>query len=118
MQAITFDNTLIRNSTRSNEALTEYTRPLAHGARLEAGYDLTDERFAADFRGEFADPLSGRFILDTTKTNSFRHDRTVHAFYATYARTVGKFGFEAGLRPEATYGQSHLAKTGGMIANN
>ncbi len=63
VQATAFDNTIIRNSTRSTEALAEYNLPLSHGARLEAGCDLTDERFAADFRGEFADPLTGRFVV-------------------------------------------------------
>ena len=118
VQPATFDNTLIKNSARTQEVIIEYTRPLAGDARLEAGYNLTDDRFAADFRGEFADPVTGRFVLDTTKTNSFKHDRTVYAFYVTYARTFGRFGFMAGLRPELTYGQSHLVNTGATIPND
>ena len=118
VQPATFDNTLIKNSARTQEVIIEYTRPLAGDARLEAGYNLTDDRFAADFRGEFADPFTGRFVLDTTKTNSFKHNRTVHAFYVTYAQTFGRFGFMAGLRPELTYGQSHLVNTGATIAND
>lgn len=118
MQAPSFDNTLIRNSAHTTEVIAEYTRALAGEAKFEAGYDLTDDRYAADFRGEFADPVTGRFVLDAAKTNSFRHDRTVHAFYTTYARTFGAFGLLAGLRPELTYGKSHLVNTGATIAND
>jgi outer membrane receptor protein involved in Fe transport len=117
-QPASFDNVLIRNSVRTREALVEYARPLAADIRLETGYNLTDERYAADYRAEFADPLTGRFILDAARTNSFRYDRTVHAFYATYAQNFGAFGFMGGLRPELTSGRSVLVNTGATNTND
>jgi outer membrane receptor protein involved in Fe transport len=118
VQAPTYDNMLIKNSSRNHEAIVEYTRPLPGDAKLEAGYNLTDDNYAADFRGEYLDPATGLFVPDPTTTNSFTHERTVHAFYATYTRAVGAFGFMAGLRPELTYGTSHLVNTGATIPNN
>ncbi len=113
-QAPTYDNMLIKNTDDSTEGVVEYTRPLGEG-RLEAGYNLNDDRYAADFRGEYVDPQTGNLVNDPTKTNRFRHDRTIHAFYATYAKTLGQFGFMAGLRPELAYGKSYFVDTGGTI---
>lgn len=118
VQGPTYDNMLIRNSVNSGEAIVEYTRPLGAGGRLEAGYNLNDDRYAADFRGEYFDPASGRFVIDPTTTNRFRHDRAIHAFYLTYAQTIGRFGFMAGLRPELAYGKSYFVDTGGTFENN
>ncbi|HEX7631725.1 MAG TPA: TonB-dependent receptor [Lacunisphaera sp.] len=117
-QADTADNMLIKNTVHSDEAKVDYTRPWGEDGRLEAGYNLDDERYGAIFRGEFLDPVSGRFVLDTTKTNSFNYDRAVHAFYTTYARTFGAFGFMAGLRPELTYGKSYSPTTGATGHND
>ncbi len=117
-QANSADSMLIENTVRSGEALVEYTRRLGEVGRLEAGYNLTDERYGANFHGEFLDPLTGRFVIDASRTNRFDYDRAVHAFYATYARTVGAFGFMAGLRPELTYGKSHSVTTGATGRND
>ncbi len=113
-----FDSMRIKNTVHGTEGIVDYSRPLGENARLEAGYNLNDERYAADFHGEFMDPLTARFVIDATKTNSFRYDRAVHAFYATYARTFGAFSFMAGLRPELTRGESHLVTTGRTDAND
>ncbi len=117
-QAATFDNNRIKNSADNTEALVEYTRPLAGDARLEAGYNLTDEQFTADFLRQVFDPATGRLLTDPAQTNTFRHDRTVHAFYATYTRAFGAFGFMAGLRPELTQGKSHLLSTNTTVPND
>ncbi len=108
----TADNMLVRNAVETGEALVEYARPLGDAGRLEAGYNLDDERYGAVFRGEFLDPATGRFLLDPARTNAFDYDRAVHAVYATYARTFGAFGFMAGLRPEFTRGRFHSVTTG------
>jgi len=118
VQAPTFDNNRIKNTADTTEAILEYIRPLGAGARLEAGYNLTDEQFTADFLRQVLDPVTGRFVTDPTKTSLFRHDRTVHAFYATYTRAFGAFGFMAGLRPEFTRGRSRLLGTGTTVPND
>jgi len=118
VQVPTVDNMLVQNTVNSDEARVDYIRPLGGAGRLETGYNLNNERYAAIFRGELLDPLTGRFGPDATRTNTFSYDRAVHAFYATYARTIGAFGFMAGLRPELTYGKSHLVTTSATTSND
>jgi len=55
-----------------------------------------------DFRGGFFDPAAAAWVVDTTRTNRFIYNDTIHALYATYGRPVGKLGFLAGLRMEQT----------------
>ena len=118
IQPPSFDHVFIHNNEGSNEAIVEYTRPLANGAKLEAGYDFTQETRDTDFLNEALDPISGLWVKDLTKSNRFILDRRIHAFYATYARTFGLLGVLAGVRPEVTATESQLVTTGQDIANN
>ena len=118
VQPDTADHKIFRNTERSNEAILEYVQPLADGARLEAGYTRTGDRFDANFLSEDLDPVTGRFVTNAGQTNHFIYDGTIHAFYATYAHPFGPFGVQVGLRPEFQAGQSHLVNTGAFIPND
>ena len=117
-QATTFDNTRIQPHERGSEAIVEYVRPLDGGAKFEAGYTRTTNRLDADFFAESLDLTSGVFVRDAAQSNRFIYDETIHAFYATYARTFGRFGFLAGVRPELTAGKSLLVNTGVTVPND
>ena len=118
VQDPTYDNVLITNTEHSHEVSIDYARPLADGSKLESGYDLTRESRDSDFYNEFFDPVSGQWVEDLTKSNRFILDRTIHAFYATYARTFGSWAVLAGLRPEFTTTESQLVTTGQDIPND
>jgi outer membrane receptor protein involved in Fe transport len=118
VQPATYDNMLNQNSGHERETSVEYVRPLGDAGKLEAGYALTDEDFQANFHIENLDPLSGRFVTDAAKSNRFNVARTIHAFYGTWSRTVGPFGFMAGLRPELATVTSHLVNTGTTVPND
>ncbi len=118
VQAPTFDNVLISNLERSHEASVDYTQPLGGEAKFESGYDLTRESRDSDFYNEYLDPGSGAWVEDLTKSNRFILDRTIHAFYATYAHTFGSVGVQAGVRPEITTTESRLVTTGLTIPND
>ncbi len=118
VQPPTYDNVIIHNTERSHEASVDYARPLADGSKFESGYDLTRESRDSDFYNEFLDPASGQWMEDLTKSNRFILDRTIHAFYATYARTLGSVAVLAGVRPEFTTTASQLVTTGQDIPND
>ena len=116
--AATSDNVILKNSDRSNETIFEYVYPLDEDSKFEAGYTRTAESLDNDFLNENLDSATGRFVRDATKSNRFKLDSTIHAFYATYGHAFGKFGFLAGLRPELAYVTSHLVNTGESIPND
>ena len=117
-QAPTRDNTRIKNDQNSREFVADYNQPLAGSAKLAAGYDLTDEKIDSDFFGEDFNPVTGTWVANAAKTNHFIHERTIHAFYSTYARAFGQLGMQLGLRPELAYTRSRLITTGQEIPND
>lgn len=118
VQSTTYDHTLILPNDRDNEAILEYVLPLNDNSKLEAGYTRSHESLDTDFEVSALDPTSGVFVNDPTKSNRFAYAQTIHAFYGTYTRTMGRFGFLAGLRPEQASTQSRLVDTGEIIARD
>ncbi|MEI6890360.1 MAG: TonB-dependent receptor domain-containing protein [Bacteroidales bacterium] len=82
-----------------NLALT-YSRPLWKNASLEAGYDGNMEISDQDFLVQYYDNNVGGWITDSTLTNHFKGNQTVHAVFGTLSYTIKKFSFMLGLRPE------------------
>lgn len=77
-----------------------YTRPMADGAKLRAGYDLRLVALELDnrvLRGASPSTL----VLDPLVSNDFHIDEAVHGLYATLERPFGeKFSAQFGLRLE------------------
>ncbi len=82
-----------------NLALT-YSRPLWKNASLETGYDGNMEIADQDFLVQNYDNEKGSWITDSTLTNHYTGNQTVHAVFATLSYTIKKFSFMAGIRPE------------------
>jgi outer membrane receptor protein involved in Fe transport len=101
-QPTTFDSELIKPTETGTELTTDYTRPLADDAKLEAGYSGEFDRNDMDFRGASFDPVSQTWTSDVGRTNRFIYKDRIQAIYATYGRPIGRFGFLAGLRVEQT----------------
>jgi outer membrane receptor protein involved in Fe transport len=95
-----FDYTLIKPTETSTELTADYSYPFDNDGKLDAGYSLQVDKNDMDFHGGFTDPVSGLSVVDPTTTNRFIYRDHIHAFYATYGRPIGKFGFLAGLRAE------------------
>ena len=82
-----------------NLAVT-YTCPLWKNASLETGYDGNMEISNQDFLVQNYDNENRTWITDTTLTNHFIGNQTVHAVFGTLSYTIKKFSFMAGVRPE------------------
>lgn len=90
----------------------DYEHPLSETQHLEAGYKSTVRYMDNDYTSLYFDPASGTYLDDTTKTNRFLYDDGVHAVYAQYRHSLGKFGFQGGLRSEYAQVNSELKNTG------
>lgn len=82
------------------ELTVDYAHRLAARAKLEMGYAGEAETSNETSAGSTLDAGTGRWSADARRSDRFRHESTVHAFYATYGRPFGKFGLLAGLRFE------------------
>ncbi|MEZ0542843.1 outer membrane beta-barrel protein [Fibrella arboris] len=81
-------------------AKTDYTQPLAHGARLEAGAKFS--RVSSDNDVVFRLTEGSLTTVDPNRTNRFRYDETILAGYVNWNRTFVKTNLQVGLRAEQT----------------
>lgn len=111
------DNTLIGQANSENLLRVNYLRPLSgKDAELELGYELEADQSDLNFKAE--NLVGTSWTPDKNRTNRFKFDETVHAFYATGKRTFGKIGVMAGLRAEQSLLNSHLVTLDSLVQNN
>jgi len=82
------------------EATADYINDLSKDARLELGFDRSEDQSYQDHLDLLQDPVTGLMVSNPQVTNSFDLDQTVTAFYATLRRTWGGFGALLGGRAE------------------
>lgn len=99
-------------------AQLDYTRPLSQTARLETGLKSTliDYKPAQTF--EQLDLSNGNYVQNDTIANRFPFEERLHAGYAIYRNTVGKFGLQIGARAELTTTEGTDENTGTTYTNN
>ncbi len=108
----TFDNRLVETEDSSIESTLEFERPLAHLAKLEAGYGYEWNRIFINQESSLFDPALNRFVRDPSVSNQFRYASGIHSLYGTYGRPWGDFGALLGLRLEQTSLRTHQITTG------
>ncbi|GAB3988417.1 outer membrane beta-barrel family protein [Spirosoma daeguense] len=78
----------------------DYTHTFANKLRLDGGIKMS--RVHSDNNVQFVNIDEGVSVVDTGKSNQFRYDETINAFYANLNKTFGKLTVQAGLRGEQT----------------
>jgi outer membrane receptor protein involved in Fe transport len=84
----------VANDARVSTLKVDYTRPMAHMAKLKTGVDLEVEGFDSDARG------SRNGAPAAALTNLYLYDQTLAQAYVTYERPFGKLTALGGLRAE------------------
>ncbi len=116
--ATTYDNTLIKQTSKENHITADYSNPISENAKLELGYDGSFNVYDPIFYGEYFDAYQQKFIMDVTKSNKFIYDQKLNAIYATYQRSYGAFGYSAGLRGEQTNIKANLVSIDSVLNNS
>ncbi|HYC72897.1 MAG TPA: TonB-dependent receptor [Opitutaceae bacterium] len=98
------------------EFSADYSHPFPEG-EFEAGYAGARESSDVDLRTMVLAAGDGVWVGDSARTNRFIHETTVHALYATYARPVGRWAFQAGLRYEQAAVDTDQVTLGGRDLN-
>jgi len=96
--------------SRTYTLSADYELPIGKDKKIEAGYKSTFRSIDNDFNAYLYDENLG-FSSDTTLSNQFIYNDGVHALYAQYRQSLGKFGFQAGLRSEYAQTKSELRNT-------
>ncbi len=81
-------------------AKADYTNPLKHSAKLEAG--LKWSFVSSDNDALFYDYSSGTAKYDSGKSNHFLYQENNNAAYVNYSKEFKKFNLQLGLRGEQT----------------
>lgn len=105
----------LRQSVTRNaqtELTADYILPLPGPGKFTTGYALETETLLSDNRGFWRDPTLPDWSVDSTYTNNFVLDRTIHAGYVKYERKFGRFGAMGGLRLEQDFLNTNLKTTG------
>lgn len=99
------------NNNTIYTAALDYEHPLGDDKKIESGYKATFRDFDTDFRFENYDALVPGYVNDTNRTNRFIYRDQLHAFYAQYRQSLGKFGYQVGVRGEYATTESELVTT-------
>lgn len=116
--ASTFDNTLIKQTSREDHITVDYSNPLSENSKMELGYDGSFSKQDPVFYGEYFDASQQKFIMDIIKSNKFIYDQHLNAFYGTYQRSYGAFGYSLGLRGEQTNIKANLVSKDSSLSNS
>jgi len=89
-----------RSSLVIQSLKVDYSQPLPHRTRLDAGSKAT--QVSSDNDVVFVNAADGQSAVDPTKSTRFRYDENVNAAYVALARTLARTTLQAGLRAEQT----------------
>jgi hypothetical protein len=79
----------------------DYTLPLKHGAKFEAG--IKSSYVKTDNNARYDSVKTGYSVLDSGRSNHFIYDENINAAYVNYSRPLGKkWSAQFGLRLENT----------------
>jgi hypothetical protein len=103
-------NTLLNAQNNSGNRTAQYlvwqidnTNPTNEKSRLEWGTRLAYKQSFSDFNVEYFDTISEQYFSNNQLSNNYRVDDFVGAAYFNFSQSIGKFGYQVGLRYEHTY---------------
>jgi outer membrane receptor protein involved in Fe transport len=115
---LSYYNMRIYQGDDQKQFTIDYSNRLTESSTFEAGYAGDFNKRDMDFYSESSGASSQTFILDTTKTNHFIYNETIHALYAPYENSFGPFSFLGGLRAEQSFIDANLVSKDSAITNN
>lgn len=78
----------------------DYTQPIGTKIKIETGYKSSLRNTDGNFEVDTFNHALKNWINDRNQSNRFIFNEVIHALYGNYNHTLGKFGFQLGLRVE------------------
>ncbi len=92
------DETVIDNKIYTVSA--DYEHPIGKDKQLEAGIKSTYRDLDNDYTFNDFDISTGEYLINTNRTNRFLYKDIVNAVYAQWRQSMGRFGYQIGVRAE------------------
>lgn len=93
-------------------AAADYEHPIGKDMKLEAGLKSTNRDLDTDYQADYFYEPTQSYVNDERLTNHFVYKDGQHAVYGQFRHSIGKFGYQAGLRTEYATTESELITTG------
>jgi outer membrane receptor protein involved in Fe transport len=116
VQALERDN--VENNNSNYIFSFDYEHPIKEDRKIEAGLKSTFREFDTDLVFEEFNPTQGDYINDASRTNRFVYSDALYAAYAQYRQSIGKFGYQIGLRSEYAETESNLITTDSVFTKD
>lgn len=89
---------------------TDYVNPASFG-KVEAGYNFTFRDRTNDYASLNYDYGQAGWIDNYNLSNVFNYKESIHALYASYSNSLGKFDYKGGIRLEQAYNEGDQKTT-------
>jgi outer membrane receptor protein involved in Fe transport len=106
--AATFYNGLsLQEDHRTTEMGADYSLPASDALALKFGYAFEHDISDYGNIAETLNPVSGIDSIDSSLTNQFQFNQTIHALYGSYQQSIDAWTWLAGLRAEEARTDAH-----------
>ncbi|HQV01300.1 MAG TPA: outer membrane beta-barrel protein, partial [Bacteroidia bacterium] len=101
------------NKSYNKEATfqADYVHPITKKTTIEAGAKSIIRNVESDYHYDIYNFNTQQFEADSLRNNIFVYDQDIYAAYLQGSTSVGKFGFKAGIRYEATEIEGKFLRT-------
>jgi outer membrane receptor protein involved in Fe transport len=96
---------------------TDYVNPITKKTKLEAGLRMQLRKLTNNNETYFLDP-TGNWIKNSASTNNYSNKDNVYAAYSTITSSIKDFGYQIGLRAEASNYNGLMSNTGEKFSNS
>jgi len=108
---VPYDSYLTQNAQETtSDAALDYVLPVS-GGELKLGYLFEDDDSGSANTTGNVDPVTGAQTIDPAGTDDFRFRQHIHAGYASYSASIGKWTVLGGLRLEDTSTDARVPTT-------
>jgi outer membrane receptor protein involved in Fe transport len=102
-----YDGLSLQEDHRTTEMGADYSLPASDTLSLKFGYAFEHDIYDYGNVAESLDPMSGIDSVDSSLTNQFQFNQTIHALYGSYQQSIDAWTWLAGLRAEEARTDAH-----------
>ena len=96
----------------------DYEHPIGESMKFEAGIKSTIRDLTTDYKFERLNNSDGVYYNDSNRSNTFLYNDIVNAIYAQWRQSMGRFGYQVGIRAEQANNESNNVSDSAEVFKN